>query len=231
MFNFLSLDTVSIDMMSGWVYLDTMSSENIEIRDTRRKILEAALALLEASQGKGVRMTDIAKQAGISRQAVYLHFATRAELLIAATHYLDELKGSDERLAPSRSARSGVERLDAFIGAWAAYIPEVYGIAKALLAMQDSDEAAKEAWDTRMRDMREGCEAAINALNNDGMLSPEYAPDQATDILWTLLSVRNWEQLTVACGWPQERYVETLKSLARQTFVRDGATAPNRHVS
>lgn len=201
--------------------LDTMSREN---SNTRNRILKAALELLEASQGKGVRMTDIAKRAGITRQALYLHFATRAALLIATTHYLDALKGSDERLVPSRTAQSGVERLDAFIEAWGGYVPEIYGIAKALLAMRDTDDAAAEAWDERMQDMREGCQAAIDALNRDGMLSPDYAPDQATDILWTMLSVRNWEQLTIACGWPQGRYIETLKSLARRLFVAEDAS-------
>ena len=200
--------------------LDTMSSDNPR---TRIRILKAALKLLEASQGKGVRMTDIAKRAGISRQALYLHFSTRAKLLIATTYYLDEVKGAEERLVPSRTAQSGIERLDAFIEAWGTYIPEIYGIAKALLAMRDTDEAAA-AWDERMQDMREGCEAAINALNSDNMLSPDHSPDQATDILWTMLSVRNWEQLTIECGWPQERYIETLKSLARRIFVAERAS-------
>ncbi len=166
-------------------------------------------------------MIDIAKRAGITRQALYLHFRTRAELLIATTYYLDEVKGVEERLIPSRAARSGIERLDAFIEAWGSYIPEIYVIAEALLAMKDTDEAAAKAWDDRMRDMRQGCEAAIRALNSDNMLSPAYPPAQATDVLWTMLSVRNWEQLTIECGWPQERYIETLKSLARRIFVAE----------
>jgi len=193
-----------------------MSSDNPKTRD---RILKASLELLEASRGQGVRMTDIAKLAGITRQALYLHFSTRAELLIATTLYLDELKGTNERLAPSRAAQTGVERLDAFIAAWGAYIPEIYGIAKALLAMKDTDEAAAKAWDERMQAMREGCEAAIMALNRDNRLLPDHSPDQATDILWTMLSVRNWEQLTIECGWSQEKYIETLKSLARRLFV------------
>ncbi len=201
-----------------------MSSKNRENRTpTRNRILKAALELLEASQGKGVRMTDIAKRAGITRQALYLHFGTRAELLIATTYYLDELKGAEQRLVPSRTAQSGIERLDAFIEAWGAYIPEIHGIAKALLAMRDTDEAAAKAWDERMQDMREGCEAAINALNRDDVLSRDYSPHQATDILWMMLSVRNWEQLTIECGWPQERYIETLRSLARRIFVAERA--------
>ncbi len=196
-----------------------MSSHNSE---TRNRILKAALKLLEARQGKGVRMTDIAKRAGLTRQALYLHFSTRSKLLIAATHYLDEMKGVEERLLPSRTARTGIERLDAFIEAWGSYIPEIYGVAKALLAMKDTDEAAAKAWDERMQDMRQGCEAAISAVNGDNMLSPDHSPDQATDILWTMLSIRNWEQLTIECRWPRERYIETLKSLARRIFVVEG---------
>ncbi|MGI9463950.1 MAG: TetR/AcrR family transcriptional regulator [Aestuariivirgaceae bacterium] len=195
-----------------------MSSHNPE---TRQRILKAALELMEASQGSGVRMVDIARRAGITRQALYLHFATRAELLIATTFYFDELKGSDERLVPSRAAQTGSERLDAFIEAWGTYIPEIYGIAKAFLAMKDTDEAAAKAWDQRMHDMHEGCQAAIDALDRDNMLSPGHSPQQATDILWTMLSVRNWEQLTIECGWPQKKYIETLKSLARHIFVAE----------
>ena len=196
-----------------------MSSSEI---DTRERILQAVLTLLEAGQGTGVRMMDIAKAAGISRQAVYLHFKTRADLLIATTLYLDRIKGVEQRLQPSRTAGSGIERLDAFIDAWGNYIPEIYGIARALLAMSDTDEAAATAWDQRMRDVREGCEAAIDALRRDETLLPDLSPGQATDILWTLLSVRNWEQLTVDCGWSQEAYIATLKSLARKFLVSEG---------
>lgn len=197
--------------------LDTMSSENSE---TRNRILSATLELAEANQGKGVRMTDIAKRAGISRQALYLHFTKRSELLIAAARYIDVLKDADTRLTPSRTAKTGIERLDAYIDAWGRYIPEIYGVAKALLAMKDTDEAAEMAWNDRMQAMRHGCEAAVKALKSDGTLIPDYSLQKATDILWTLLSVRNWEQLTIECGWPQKKYIETTKLLARRILVK-----------
>ena len=61
----------------------------------------------------------------VASSALYLHFNTRAELLIATTHYLDALNKVDERLVPSRAAQTGIERLDAFIEAWGGYIPEI----------------------------------------------------------------------------------------------------------
>lgn len=189
-------------------------------RSTRTRILDAALTLLADSDGTGVRMSDIARAAGVSRQAVYLHFANRADLLTAATLRLDEVKDSDARLAASRAATSGEARLAAFIEAWSGYLPEIYPIARALLAMRDEDAEARAAWDKRMRDMREGCEAAVVALERDGTLNPVFEPEAAVDLLWTLLSVRNWEHLTQTCGWSQEAYRDGIAGLARESLVR-----------
>jgi AcrR family transcriptional regulator len=199
------------------VLLDTMS---INKSDTRSRVLDAVLSLVADTPETALRMADIAKRAGISRQALYLHFATRTDLLIATTLYVDEAKDIDARLAASRTAISGEARLDTYIDAWGNYIPEIYGIARVLLALKESgDEAAAAAWDSRMAAMREGCTAAINALKTDGRLSPAYPRGRATDLLWTMLSVHNWEHLTIDCGWSQKAYIANLKISARQLFV------------
>ena len=198
--------------------LDTMSSEN---SDTRTRVLEVTVRMLEEHGGRGVRMGDIAKAAGISRQAVYLHFASRADLLVAATKYLDEVLEIDRRLAPSRAAKSGVERLALYIDCWGNYIPEIYGVAKALLLAQDSDEAAAAAWKDRMLAMRDGCRAAIDALLTDGTLASGWTPERATDTLWTMLLVPNWEHLTAECGWSTQEYVRCMKTVAERTFVEN----------
>jgi len=44
-----------------------------------------------------VTMADIAKAAGISRQALYLHFPTRVDLLVAMTRHLDAQNDIDDR--------------------------------------------------------------------------------------------------------------------------------------
>ena len=166
-------------------------------------------------------MGDIAKESGISRQAVYLHFTSRAALLEATTRYLDAVLDVDRRLAPSRAATSGVERLALYIECWGNYIPDIYGVAKALMLAQDTDEAADAAWKDRMAAMRDGCRAAIEALRSDGTLAPEWTPKRATDTLWTMLLVPNWENLTGECGWSTQQYVRWMKILAQRTFVKE----------
>ena len=196
--------------------VDIMSSNTIE---TRTRILAATVRVLEEHGGRGVSMGDIAKASGISRQAVYLHFASRAELLVAATKYLDEVLDVDRRLALSRAATSGAERLALYIDCWGHYIPEIHGVAKALLLAQDNDEGAAAAWNDRMQAMRDGCRAAIEALHSDGNLAPEWTPKRATDVLWTMLLVPNWENLTGNCGWSTRQYVRWMQTMAKRTFI------------
>ena len=193
-----------------------MSRKNSETRD---RILQCAWKLLESGSDNSVRMSDIAKNAGVSRQAVYLHFPSRAELLIAVTRYIDEVKNVDGRLSRSRSAENGLKRMDEFIVAWGNYIPEIYGVARALIAMRDTDEEADLAWRDRMNAVRHGCEAAVKMLAAEGRLLPGIKPKQATDLLWTLLSVQNWEQLTVGCGWSQKQYLTHMRSSAHRMLV------------
>lgn len=190
-----------------------------EKADTETRILTAARSLLEREGPAAVRMADIAKRAGISRQALYLHYPSRADLLIATTRHVDALNAVDSLLAASRTAKTGRERLDAYVAFWAAYIPEIYGAGRAMIALSDSDAAAKAAWDDRMRAMKEGCAAAVVALRRDGDLTPDLSAAQATDLLWTLLSVENWAHLTRDCGWSQSDYTQHIQALAQKALI------------
>jgi len=193
-----------------------MSSKNM---NTPEKILNSAWQLLVADGSNGVRMSDIARLAGVSRQAVYLHFPSRAELLIATTRYIDQVKDVDKRLEASRSATSGLERLEAFVKAWGNYIPEIHGVARALIALQPNDDEARAAWSDRMNAVRQGCKAAVAALDKDGDLCSNLTKAEATDLLWCQLSVENWEHLRHRCGWSQSRYVKVMQQTARQILL------------
>ncbi|WP_428481315.1 TetR/AcrR family transcriptional regulator [Pyruvatibacter mobilis] len=188
--------------------------------DTKSRLLDATLTLLEAGDVT-IRMADVAKAAGISRQALYLHFPTRADLLIAAARHVETQKGMEQRLAPSRAAVKGIDRLDAYVDAWADWQQEIHGIARALMAMLPTDDAAQAAWNDRMRAHREGCEAAVRALKKDARLAPDHTIRQATDVLWMLLSLKNWELLTQDCGWSQKRYRDQTKQMARRLLVAE----------
>jgi len=172
--------------------------------------------------GQGVRMRDVAEEAGVSRQAVYDHFGSRAELMVATARYGDEVRGLEERLVGYRAASGGVERLEAFVEFWGNYIPEIYGIARAMLAARETDEAVAAAWDDRMRVVQEACRDIVGRLQHDGMLAPGWSQVEASEMLWSLLSIGNWENLTLERGWSVGLYVARMKELTKRAFVLGG---------
>ncbi|NQZ14799.1 MAG: TetR/AcrR family transcriptional regulator [Alphaproteobacteria bacterium] len=193
-----------------------MSSKKDE---TQSKILEATWKLLESGDYQSVHMAHIAKKAGVSRQAVYLHFKTRAELLNATTRYIDTVKDVDLRFGPTREATEGIDRLEKFISAWVDYIPEIYGVARALIALRDTDEAARDAWDDRLNSLKSGCDKTIKALKKDGELTETLSVSKATDALWALISIHSWEQLVLGCKWSQKQYKDYLIASAKKILV------------
>ena len=195
---------------------DTMSIEN---RDTRSLILKATWRLMEQSRGQGVSMNAIAKEVGISRQALYLHFNSRVELVSATVHYVDEIKGLEKRLQQFEQAETGIAQLEACIEIWGNYIPEIYGLAKALLATRDSDEAAASAWNGCMGTLRNYCRQAIETLDKESSLAENWDVERATEMFWSMLSIHNWEQLTIECGWSVAQYIEWMKVVVKQAFI------------
>ena len=194
-----------------------MSTNN---QDTRLRILSEALRLLEANRGKNVRMGDIAKAAGVSRQAIYLHFKSQTDLMVATVQFGDELQGASQLVEPWKKA-TGADKLDTWVEFWGNYIPRIFGVAKALMLARETDEAAAAAWDDRMSDVRKSCRKTIQELSSNGLLHDTWTVKSASELLWTMLSISSWEQLTVSCGWSTKQYVERMKTLARQTFLTE----------
>ena len=192
-----------------------------ELSDTKTRILEATWQLMEQRHGQGVSMSDIAKAAGISRQAVYLHFSSRTELMIATTNYVDEVKGLNERLNQYKTATTGTELLEACVDIWGNYIPEIYGIAKALIMTRETDEATAAAWNGCMSGLREYCREIIEALEREGILASGWSRQEAIEMFWTMISVSNWEQLTIDCDWSTELYISRMKTLLKNTFINE----------
>jgi hypothetical protein len=53
------------------------------------RVNENAVIVDDSAVGKTCQ-TDVAREAGVSRQAVYLHFSSRASLFVAVVRHMDE---------------------------------------------------------------------------------------------------------------------------------------------
>jgi AcrR family transcriptional regulator len=92
----------------------------------REAILDAAVRLF-AERGPGVRLEDIADEAGVSRQSVYLHVGSRTGLMIAIVQHIDAQEPLPSLIQSVFEAPSALDALDAIVALHAEYHPMTYG--------------------------------------------------------------------------------------------------------
>jgi AcrR family transcriptional regulator len=187
--------------------------------DTRTRILEATRNLLLKRSGGEASMAEIAKAAGLSRQAVYLHFADRGALFVALVEYVDQKRGLHEVLDTVRNAPSGVAALRAMAAAQAKTNPDVWPMARASEAIRRTDEAMEKAWQNRLQDRHAGCKAIVKQLAKEGSLRKGLPIDVATDLLWTITSIRTWEDLALDRKWKRSEYEEYVSDVLMRVLT------------
>ncbi len=134
--------------------------------------------------------------------------------------YINEVKELDQRLKQFQTARSGADKLDICVTIFAQFIPEIYGIAKVLINTRDTDKAAATAWNNGcMNGFKHICFEIIKDLDTEGTLAKMWNINNASEMLFSILSVQNWEQLIVYSGWTTEEYIQNTTSLLRRTFI------------
>lgn len=188
---------------------------------TREKILESAQQLFALHGYHGVGLEEVARSAGVSRQAVYLHFASKADLVVAMVRSFDESAGTPSALRPIQEATSAVDALNRGVEAYGAIEPNIYDAASVLYAARRSDEAAEAAWQDRMAFRRANILQTIEGLEREGRLAKEWTVDEATDFAWTLVSVHTYEYLVIERGWTVEQLVRRLQQILRVALVSD----------
>jgi AcrR family transcriptional regulator len=196
----------------------------VSSRNARAKILAATRRLVESGRAD-VGLEEVAQSAGVSRQAVYLHFGSRTNLLVALVTVMDSER-LPIHLAKVMAAKSGRAALDAMVDVAAHYTAEIIGVATALDAARRSDSAAAAAWDDRMASRRHGFGMVVSRLAAEGSLTPNLGPDEATDLVYAMLSVRVWEDLVVVRGWSRKRFARHMKRVLRRVLLVPKKRAP-----
>ncbi len=180
---------------------------------SKTRILEAALTLIARRGQAGVTMAEIAKAARISRQALYLNFADRGDLLLALVRYVDEKRGLAHEIEKITNAPTGLEAAREMVSLQARMNPGVWAIARALDAVRRTDEAVERGWQDRLKSRLDGARAIVSRMADDGTLRPGLDPAAAADILWSITSLRTWEDLVLQRGWSAAEYEERIYRL------------------
>lgn len=174
-------------------------------------------------------MIAIAKAAGVSRQAVYLHFADRAQLLLALSDYIDEEVGVGGWMDQIAELGDGRDMLRLLALTRSRRSASIASLNRAIETARRKDEAVSRAWQQRHEATVDWMKRVIvRRLREEGRLHPSWKPKRAASFLVMLFALRNWDNLIDASGWSAREYVEIVTAAALSAMA--GGTRPeNAH--
>ena len=180
-----------------------MSSSNSTTR-----ILDAALMLVTKRGGADVTMAEVAKAAAISRQGVYLHFAHRAAFMLALVRHVHEKFGVAEEQRKVTEAPTGIAAMHEWVSLQVRLNPVTCSVVRAFEVVRRTDEAAEQGWQDRQAHRLEVCRGIVSRMREEETLKPGISQDEAADLLWSITSLRTWEDLVLQRGWTATQYEE-----------------------
>jgi AcrR family transcriptional regulator len=197
--------------------------------DTRRRILQAAWELLE-QQDAGVKLVDVADRAGVSRQAVYLHFGDRSGLLVALVDFIDVSLGAVQLRAHIHGGATGVESLQRWIETMSWYTAKIDRVTQVLESSQYQDEALAAAWRNRMGRRQQHIRSIVERIAAEGQLAKGWSVNAAVDLIYVITMPGAWRELTRELGWTAEQYSQHLTRLIQAALLKrvTAASWPNK---
>ena len=186
---------------------------------TRGRVVQAARELLESGDS-AVTMGRIAHRAGVSRQLLYLHFASRADLLLAVTRAADEQvrpAAQQHRVDDAADARTALREAVALQGR---IKPRIAGVAAALDRLRATDADAAAAWQEREDARYVRARDLVGRLAREDVLVVDLTVDEAARLLWSATSQRSWAELVIDGGWTTEQWTDRMTQLLERALIR-----------
>jgi len=119
-------------------------------------------------------------------------------------------------------APSGIAGVEEMVALRARMNPRVWAVARALDAVRGRDPEVERSWQDRLASRLRGCQQIVARLAREGSLRPGLGERQAADLLWSLTSLRTWEDLVLERRWTAEQYRALLGDDPRRPHRRRG---------
>lgn len=172
--------------------------------ETRRSIIEAALALFGEKGWAATALPAIARRAGVSVDTIYSTFGTKSALLMAVVHVAivgddddDPMVDRADFAAFSRGRRH--ERLRTGVRYTMAVYERSIPILETLREAAASDDAARERLTRYDADRRELIAAGV------ALIVGHEPTEDLIDSFWALISPEVYRYLIVGRGWSSEK--------------------------
>jgi AcrR family transcriptional regulator len=183
---------------------------------TRIQILEAARAMFEELGYYGAGLEAVAKRAGVSRQAIYLHFPSKAELLTALHLHIfaTDVVPAVER-HPITEEMGALDVLDATIAVDVEVASTVWRIHEALTMARRQHPEVDKTLRPREEERYGELLDLGHRLEREGALPPEIHIGTFADMLWGLMGVGTYRNLVIERGWTLDRYRRWVRDTIR----------------
>jgi AcrR family transcriptional regulator len=194
---------------------------NARSRRSRAALLDATLQLITEGGFDALTMAAVAERAGVSRRSVYLHFATRAELVSGIFGRLAETEEVGTSLKRVWDSPNSVSAL----GEWGRHLARIHlrilPVLQAVERARHVDADAAELWRNHQQRWLNGARRLANWLDEEGRLAQPLSPASAADMIWSLMSVDLLDRLLNQRGWSAKRIGEHLAVLFTSAFATD----------
>jgi AcrR family transcriptional regulator len=156
--------------------------------ETRRRILDAAVALLGERGYAGLRTSDVAIAAGVSKGAQTHHFPSKDELVVAVVEHVFQ-RASEQAKKRARRTMTADEAVKALIAdAQEFFFSELFLIALDL-AIQGRISSARDAGDNAMTQLSAATRLPVEAHWRAALIDAGVPGEVADDLLWLTLSI------------------------------------------
>ena len=209
-------------------------------RRTRAQIRDAA-ARLFVRQGYAVTtMREIADEAEVSERTTYLAFPTKLDLLLEVIGV--STSGDDHPIPLARrpefqaalAARDGKQALELTVSFAAALLERAGPLVMAAYESAGAEKALREAAMQGERARAQDLGLVAKALAANGQLREGLAVDDATDILFSVLSPQTHQMFRVVRKRSAARYERTALEVLERALLRAtnrGSTQPPKEKS
>jgi AcrR family transcriptional regulator len=168
-------------------------------------------------------MSAIADAAGVTRQLLYVHFENRTDLLIALSRKLDADARTPALQATIDDAPTARDALRAAVRVQAEIKPRIHGLATSLELLRPTDDAAAAACEEREEARLGRCRAVIDRLAAEGQLAHGWSRPAAAELLWSMTSLRSWEDLVHRRGWSRSSWVKRTTEALEAALIAKAA--------
>ena len=185
---------------------------------TRTAVTDSVLALLERQEP--LTYEAVARRAGVSRQTVYAHFATRADLLVGAVERARELAGVEAGAQAVYEAGTAIGALEAFTDLHGSFVPRFLRAHVAIERERSSNPELEAMLESRARGRSQLAHHVATRLHAEGYLEACWTVDSAGELVAALTSGTFTAHLLDEVRWTPAEVRSRVLLVLRQALVR-----------